>query len=179
MSPGRIVALGSVTEAAHETVDARGLWVTPGFVEAGIYANLKKRSGYSAPRLLGTSKPEAVARAVMKVIENGINMFQYYAVDEFGIRRIKSIDSKWTFVIVGIGTAGDCPAGGNSARHWPLNHSSSVPIARLEFGNNGLGAASASTFIPSICQKISQYGVPATSATFGECVTNRTNGLPL
>jgi len=30
---GRIVALGTVTEAAHETVDARGLWVTPGFVD--------------------------------------------------------------------------------------------------------------------------------------------------
>ena len=30
---GRIVALGTLTEAAHETVDARGLWVTPGFVD--------------------------------------------------------------------------------------------------------------------------------------------------
>ena len=30
---GRIVAVGNITEAAHETVDARGLWVTPGFVD--------------------------------------------------------------------------------------------------------------------------------------------------
>jgi N-acyl-D-aspartate/D-glutamate deacylase len=30
---GRIVALGTLTETAHETVDARGLWVTPGFVD--------------------------------------------------------------------------------------------------------------------------------------------------
>ncbi len=30
---GRIVAVGAITEAAHETVDARGLWVTPGFVD--------------------------------------------------------------------------------------------------------------------------------------------------
>jgi len=30
---GRIVALGKLAEAAHETVDASGLWVTPGFVD--------------------------------------------------------------------------------------------------------------------------------------------------
>ena len=30
---GRIVGVGQLTEAAHETVDARGLWVTPGFVD--------------------------------------------------------------------------------------------------------------------------------------------------
>ena len=29
----RIVAVGALTEAALETVDARGLWVTPGFVD--------------------------------------------------------------------------------------------------------------------------------------------------
>ena len=29
----RIVAVGAIDEAAHETVDARGLWVTPGFVD--------------------------------------------------------------------------------------------------------------------------------------------------
>ena len=30
---GRIVAVGRITEAARETVDARGAWVTPGFVD--------------------------------------------------------------------------------------------------------------------------------------------------
>lgn len=30
---GRIVAVGQITEAARETVDAHGLWLTPGFVD--------------------------------------------------------------------------------------------------------------------------------------------------
>jgi short-subunit dehydrogenase len=46
--------------------------VTPGFVEAGIYAKLKAQTGCAAPALLGTSQPEAVARAVMRVIERDL-----------------------------------------------------------------------------------------------------------
>jgi len=46
--------------------------VVPGFVEAGIYAELKKRSGCVAPVLLGTSRPETVAQAVLRVIERDI-----------------------------------------------------------------------------------------------------------
>jgi N-acyl-D-aspartate/D-glutamate deacylase len=30
---GRIVAVGSIDEAARERVDARGAWVTPGFID--------------------------------------------------------------------------------------------------------------------------------------------------
>ena len=30
---GRIVEIGSITEAARETVDASGAWVTPGFID--------------------------------------------------------------------------------------------------------------------------------------------------
>ena len=43
--------------------------IVPGFVEAGIYAHLKEKSGCSAPALLGTSSPEKVARAVIRSIE--------------------------------------------------------------------------------------------------------------
>jgi short-subunit dehydrogenase len=46
--------------------------IIPGFVEAGIYAHLKERSGMAAPALLGTSAPEKVARAVVKAIENDL-----------------------------------------------------------------------------------------------------------
>jgi len=46
--------------------------IVPGFVEAGIYAQLKQRSGMAAPALLGTSPPEKVARAVIKAIENDL-----------------------------------------------------------------------------------------------------------
>jgi hypothetical protein len=38
-------------------------------VEAGIYANLKAKSGCSAPWLLGTSRPESVGHAVVDAIE--------------------------------------------------------------------------------------------------------------
>jgi short-subunit dehydrogenase len=46
--------------------------IVPGFVEAGIYTHLKERSGLAAPALLGTSQPEKVARAVLKVIEKDL-----------------------------------------------------------------------------------------------------------
>ena len=46
--------------------------IVPGFVEAGIYAKLKAKSGCSAPALLGTSPPEAIPRAVIRAIENDL-----------------------------------------------------------------------------------------------------------
>jgi hypothetical protein len=42
----------------------------PGFVETGIYAKLKERSGCAAPALLGTSPPEKVVQAVLAAIEH-------------------------------------------------------------------------------------------------------------
>jgi short-subunit dehydrogenase len=46
--------------------------IVPGFVEAGIYADLKKRSGMEAPALLGTSPPEKIPDAVLKAIEHDL-----------------------------------------------------------------------------------------------------------
>lgn len=46
--------------------------IVPGFVEAGIYADLKQRSGMVAPALLGTSPPEKVPEAVLKAIERDL-----------------------------------------------------------------------------------------------------------
>jgi short-subunit dehydrogenase len=46
--------------------------IVPGFVEAGIYAKLKERSGFAAPAVLGTSQPEDVARAVLRAIEHDL-----------------------------------------------------------------------------------------------------------
>jgi short-subunit dehydrogenase len=46
--------------------------VVPGFVEAGIYTRLKARTGVAAPAWLGTSQPESVVRAVVRVIENDL-----------------------------------------------------------------------------------------------------------
>jgi short-subunit dehydrogenase len=46
--------------------------ICPGFVEAGIYAKLKEKTGCVAPWMLGTSQPEAVVRAVMRAVEKDL-----------------------------------------------------------------------------------------------------------
>lgn len=43
--------------------------VTPGFVEAGIYARLKAATGHSAPLALGAVQPARVVKAVMRCLE--------------------------------------------------------------------------------------------------------------
>lgn len=43
--------------------------ISPGFVECGIYQTLTRKTGLSAPRLLGRSTPEAVANAVIRAIK--------------------------------------------------------------------------------------------------------------
>jgi short-subunit dehydrogenase len=44
--------------------------VTPGFIEAGIYARIKSQSGCTAPPLLGACSPQKVCRAVLKAIRS-------------------------------------------------------------------------------------------------------------
>lgn len=46
--------------------------VCPAFVEAGIYARLKARSGSAAPALLAGCRPEQVARAVVRAIRRDV-----------------------------------------------------------------------------------------------------------
>jgi len=46
--------------------------VCPGFVEAGIYARLKAKTGCSAPALLAGCAPERVARAVLRAIRRDL-----------------------------------------------------------------------------------------------------------
>lgn len=46
--------------------------VCPGFVEAGIYTRIKAETGFRAPVLLGSSRPEAVAKAVVRSIHNNL-----------------------------------------------------------------------------------------------------------
>src|ERR1051325_2817538 len=64
-----LVAFTSSLRASYRREGVSASVVTPGFVEAGIYAKLKARSGCSAPVMLGTSRPETVARAVIRAIE--------------------------------------------------------------------------------------------------------------
>lgn len=49
----------------------------------------------------GTVLGVVIGSAIMRVIDNGINMFQIPYVDDRGVARIWRLDSNWTFVIVG------------------------------------------------------------------------------
>jgi short-subunit dehydrogenase len=67
--------LGGFTASLRSTYRHTGVSasvILPGFVDAGIYASLKTRTGCSAPPLLGISAPEAVARAVIQAIERDL-----------------------------------------------------------------------------------------------------------
>ena len=46
--------------------------VCPGYVEEGMYAKTKEEFGVEAPRRLGASKPEAVARGVIRAIKKDL-----------------------------------------------------------------------------------------------------------
>ncbi len=46
--------------------------VCPGFVEEGMYAKTKEEFGTVVPRLLGVSKPEVVASAVIRAIKKDL-----------------------------------------------------------------------------------------------------------
>jgi short-subunit dehydrogenase len=67
-----LVAFTQSLRATYRGTGVGASAVVPGFVEAGIYADLKQRSGCAAPALLGTSRPETVARTVIRVIERDI-----------------------------------------------------------------------------------------------------------
>ena len=42
-----------------------------------------------------------IGSAIMRVIDNGINMFQLPYLDHEGIHRIWRLDPNWTFIIIG------------------------------------------------------------------------------
>lgn len=46
--------------------------ICPGFVEAGIYTRIVNNTGFRAPALLGSSRPETVARAVIRSIHHNL-----------------------------------------------------------------------------------------------------------
>jgi ribose transport system permease protein len=49
----------------------------------------------------GTILGVVLGSAMMRVIDNGINMFQLRYVDRDGVRRIWRLDPNWTFIIIG------------------------------------------------------------------------------
>jgi len=71
-SKAGLIAFTSSLRATYWRSGVSASVVVPGFVDAGIYANLKERTGCIAPALLGVSRPDAVTRAVMRAIEQDL-----------------------------------------------------------------------------------------------------------
>lgn len=67
-----LIAFTSSLRATYRRHGVSASVIVPGFVEAGIYAKLKAKSGCAAPMLLGTSPPEKVPAAVVRAIENDL-----------------------------------------------------------------------------------------------------------
>jgi len=67
-----LIGFTSSLRATYRGTGVGASVIVPGFVEAGIYARLKQKSGCSAPVVLGTSSPEKVARAVLHAIQRNI-----------------------------------------------------------------------------------------------------------
>lgn len=67
-----LMAFTASLRASYRNQNISASVIVPGFVEAGIYARLKERSGCAAPPLLGTSRPEQVAAAVLRAIERDL-----------------------------------------------------------------------------------------------------------
>jgi ribose transport system permease protein len=49
----------------------------------------------------GTVVGSIIGSCIMRVIDNGINMFQWAYRDDAGLRRIFRLDTNWTFIIIG------------------------------------------------------------------------------
>ena len=67
-----LIAFTSSLRATYRPLGVSASVIIPGFVEAGIYAKLKTKSGCIAPALLGTSPPEKIPRAVLRAIRNDL-----------------------------------------------------------------------------------------------------------
>jgi short-subunit dehydrogenase len=67
-----LVAFTSSLRATYRGSGVSASVIVPGFVEAGIYTNLKERTHCSAPALMGTSSPQKVAQAVVRCLERDV-----------------------------------------------------------------------------------------------------------
>ena len=64
-----LIAFTTSLRATYQGTGVSASVICPGFVEAGIYARLKARTGCSAPFALGTIAPEKVGRAVSRALQ--------------------------------------------------------------------------------------------------------------
>jgi short-subunit dehydrogenase len=67
-----LIAFTSSLRATYRPLGVSASVIVPGFVEAGIYAKLKTKSGCVAPALMGASPPEKIPCAVLRAIRNDL-----------------------------------------------------------------------------------------------------------
>ncbi|HUF64286.1 MAG TPA: SDR family NAD(P)-dependent oxidoreductase [Verrucomicrobiales bacterium] len=65
-----LIAFNQSLRATYRSTGVHSTVVCPGFVETGIYTRSVAATGVRAPRLLGTSRPETVVRAVLRAIRD-------------------------------------------------------------------------------------------------------------
>lgn len=63
-----LILFASSLRAEYRGTGVSASAVVPGYVDDGMYTRLKRATGLTAPRLAGTSRPEAVAAAVLRAI---------------------------------------------------------------------------------------------------------------
>ena len=68
-SKAGLIAFTASLRATYRGSGVNASVIVPGFVETGIYSNLKQLTKCSAPPWLGTSTPESVAKAIIRAIE--------------------------------------------------------------------------------------------------------------
>jgi short-subunit dehydrogenase len=71
-SKAGLVAFTQSLRATYRGTGVSASVIVPAFVEAGIYARLKAKSGCAAPALLTGCSPEQVAQAVLRSIEGDV-----------------------------------------------------------------------------------------------------------
>jgi short-subunit dehydrogenase len=67
-----LIAFTESLRAEYRKAGVSASVICPGFVSAGIYQRIADETGVYAPRLLGTSSPEAVANAVIRAVKQDI-----------------------------------------------------------------------------------------------------------
>ena len=67
-----LIAFTESFRAEYQGTGVSASVICPGFVTAGIYKRIVEETGFCAPRLLGTSSGEVVARAVVRAVKEDI-----------------------------------------------------------------------------------------------------------
>jgi len=67
-----LIAFTESLRAEYREAGVSASVICPGFVTAGIYQRIVDETGVCAPRILGTSSPELVARAVVRAVKEDI-----------------------------------------------------------------------------------------------------------